>query len=331
MSRKQRRFAPSYWIRERLLADANEDSRISHAAYRVYRRIFDAYNWQEGQAKCSDSFILDRVPVSARAVKYARKSLIETSRIWIIRKGGRRGTVNLPTLYGIEFYYRGSDHFRDLNGGKQALDFRDTGVTLPDDRGLASLQGVNNGSPSDEMVEVPRVQNGEVPKVQNLHPNLSSKEDDIGAPIGERVPVRDAHGGGAGELKSDDVRRVPLGFAKWRIVHAEYVGKKGTPDEDGDFLLAHLRNVRGSKFTLRCHIDSDDYASIDKAMGIDGEPHVAIGREVMMSTNREGPKTFMRPAPLPWRDVTILDGETLDDGGARIRRKRSSEAHLIGA
>ncbi|PDT68570.1 hypothetical protein CO683_15285 [Bradyrhizobium ottawaense] len=129
----------------------------------------------------------------------------------------------------------------------------------------------------------------------------------------------DAHGGGASELKSVDVRRVPLGYAKWRIVHAEYVGKSGAPDEDGDFLVTHLRNVRGSKFTVRCHIDSDDYASLDAALGIDGEPQVVIGREVLMSTNREGAKTFMRPEPLPWRDITILEGQTLEDARARIR------------
>jgi hypothetical protein len=110
----------------------------------------------------------------------------------------------------------------------------------------------------------------------------------------------------------------PLGFAKWRIVHAEYVGKKGAAEDERDFLLVHLRNVRGSKFTLRCHIDGDDYGSLDAALNIYGEPEVLKGKEVLMSTNREGPKSFMRAAPLPWIDITVLSGETVDGGNARM-------------
>lgn len=318
MSPKQREFAPSYWVRERLLSDANEDSRITHVASRVYRKLFDSYNWKEGHAKCTASFVLKHVPVSERSVRYACKSLIETGRIWIIRRGGRRGTSNLPTLYGINLYYRGSDRFRDLNGGLHAIDFRDSRVVLPDDHHLASL----SLAPNVQSSSIPNVQSNsdsQGPNLQNLHPNLSSKEDDIGAPIVERGPVQAAHGGGAKDLKSDETRRVPSGFATWRIVHAEYVGRKGAEDDEKDFLLVHMRNVRGSKFTLRCHVDSDDYASLDEALGIDGDPDGLKGNEVLMSTNREGPKTFMRARPLPWIEVTILEGETCENGSARIR------------
>ncbi|MGX9574075.1 hypothetical protein [Mesorhizobium sp. f-mel] len=111
----------------------------------------------------------------------------------------------------------------------------------------------------------------------------------------------------------DNPSRARPGFAKWKIVHAEYTG-----DEDETF-VAHLRSGSSRKFALRCHVDSDDYESINDALGIDGETESIIGEMVQMSTNRSGSKTFMRAAPLPWRDVTILSGETNEDGSAAIR------------
>ncbi|WP_143279352.1 hypothetical protein [Bradyrhizobium ottawaense] len=84
-------------------------------------------------------------------------------------------------------------------------------------------------------------------------------------------------------------------------------------------MLAHLRSQRGGKFTLRCHVDSDDYDSLDSAMGMDGEPERLVGMDVAMSTNREGPKAFCRPRPQPWRDFTVVSGESLDDGGAALQ------------
>ncbi|MDA9409983.1 hypothetical protein XH80_25550 [Bradyrhizobium sp. CCBAU 45384] len=94
---------------------------------------------------------------------------------------------------------------------------------------------------------------------------------------------------------------------------------KGQCEDDYDTLLAHLRSQRGGKFTLRCHLDSDEYDSLESAMGIDGEPERLVGREVAMSTKREGPKTFCRPRPEPWREFTVVSGESLDDGGAALQ------------
>ena len=117
----------------------------------------------------------------------------------------------------------------------------------------------------------------------------------------------------AAKEKKENPHRAPPGFAKWRIVHAEYEG------EDGETFVAHLRSGKARKFVLRCHVDSDDYESIDRALFIDGEPDAAIGELICMSTNRTGAKAFLRAAPLPWVDATILSGEEREDGGANIR------------
>lgn len=143
------------------------------------------------------------------------------------------------------------------------------------------------------------------------------------------APLAGPQGAPKKEKKSNP-RKQP-GFAKWKIVHAEYTGKKGADDDDKDFLLAHMRSGKNSKFVMRCHVDSDDYGSLDKALGIDGEPEILIGEMIMMSTNRGGPKVFRRAAPLPWREVTVLSGDTLPDGGATLSIKfedHGDEANL---
>ncbi|UPK31232.1 hypothetical protein [Bradyrhizobium sp. 195] len=81
-------------------------------------------------------------------------------------------------------------------------------------------------------------------------------------------------------------------------------------------MLVHLRSARGAKFTLRCH--SDEYASLDDALGVVGEPERLANQEVMMSTGNAA-KTFRRSAPLPWCEVTILSGESDEDGSARVQ------------
>ena len=51
---------------------------------------------------------------------------------------------------------------------------------------------------------------------------------------------------------------------------------------------------------------------------MDGEPKTVAGLEVAMSTNRKGLKSFLRPRPEPWRDFTIISGETQESGAALL-------------
>jgi hypothetical protein len=124
--------------------------------------------------------------------------------------------------------------------------------------------------------------------------------------------------GRAPEEENEDWH-APAGFAEWRILHAEYVGRKNQDPEDYTMLAVHMRSRRNRKFTLRCSIYSDDYASLDAAMLFDGEPEVMIGKTVLMSTGA-GTKKFMRSAPLPWIAATILDAAHVDSGASiRVR------------
>lgn len=113
--------------------------------------------------------------------------------------------------------------------------------------------------------------------------------------------------------KKENPHRASPGFAKWKIVHAEYTG------DDEETFVAHLRSGKSRRFVIRAHVDSDDYCSINEALGIDGDADFAVGELVQMSTNKDGPKDFMRAAPKPWSDMTIVSGQTNDDGSAVVR------------
>lgn len=322
MPKKQRDFAPTYWVRSNLRDDINADSRVTHTATRFFEKLLASYSWKNGYAECADTFIDRDIPISLASIKRARKLLCTLERIWIIRRGGRRGVVNLPTRYGIALYYRGSDRFRELSGGEHAVDFRTSTVTMPNDYHLA---GRLAGPPQGANDDLPKVSKVRSQGIKSAHPRCHGDpqthpltEDNIGAPKGAR-PVEGAQGGAKKEESAARWHASEGGrFAKWRIVHAEYVGKKGADDDEKDVLLAHLRSARGAKFTLRCHIDSDEYASLDDALGVDGEPERLANQEVMMSTGNAA-KTFRRSAPLPWCEVTILSGESDEDGSARVR------------
>jgi hypothetical protein len=294
----------------RLYDDADEDSRLTGAARTLYRKIITSYNWALGYAECSDSFVASRRDISLRSVKSGRKLLLETERVSVVRKGGKRGTEAWSTRYDLSFGYRGSDEFRELNGGKHALDWTATRVTLPFDRPLRhKSQSAKSTLP--KVQESPKCnisQSAKFPKVQPLHRNPISKEIDIPPPTGSAGPD--------GPRKGRREDGLPPGYSVWRIVHAGYTGTKGQSEDEYETLVAHLRSKRGGKFKLRCDIDSDEYGSLDDAMDIDGEPQNLIGEEVAMSTNREGQKTFMRPQPMPWRDFTILAGVPNDFGVA---------------
>jgi hypothetical protein len=282
----------------RLAADADEDSRLTDSARKLYAKIIASYNWTLGYAECSDNFIVRDVDMSLRSVKYARALLLETERVEVIRKGGKRGLGVWSTQYDVPFRYRGADQFRELNHGRHAMDWLKTGITLPMDRPLR---------------KVPKVQN---PSSQSAKNEGSQSANFAPKPIPKGILDRTLSGGGP------EGRHPGAGFdsefTKWRIAHAAFVNAKGEPDEEGETLLAHLRNARGARFTLRCDVESDAYASLDAALGFDGDSDILIGKSVMMSTDRDSDKTFLRAEPLPWHDITILSGEASEDGAALL-------------
>ncbi|MGY4377293.1 hypothetical protein ACVWZR_007607 [Bradyrhizobium sp. i1.3.1] len=309
---KIRRRKPAELALRRLGDDADEDGRLTDAARKLYRKIIASYNWENGYAECSDNFVTHKLDTSLRSVKRGRKLLLETERVSIVRKGGRRGTETWSTRYDLPFGYRGSDDFRSLNGGRHALNWLATPVTLPFDRPIIRKS-------QSAKTALPKVPNFPTSQSATVAPKPISKEIDIPPPTGSAGPDGPRVGGREVTTVTSASAGPPPGYAVWRIVHAEYVGAKGQSEDEYDTLLVHLRSQRGSKFTLRCHVDSDDYASLDAAMVIDGEPGRLVGTEVAMSTNREGPKTFRRPGPEPWREFTIVSGESLDDGGAELQ------------
>lgn len=309
---KSKRRKPAELALRRLNDDAAGDRRLTDSARKLYQKIIASYNWALGYAECSDSFVTKNVDVSLRSVKSGRKLLLETERVSVARKGGKRGTEVWSTRYDLSFGYRGSDEFRELNGGKHALDWTATRVTLPFDRPLRhKSQSAKSSLPKVQDSAMCNISQSAIfPKVQPLHPNPISIEIDIPPPTGGAGPDGPRRGG-----REDGL---PPGYSVWRIVHAEYTGTKGQSEDEYETLVVHLRSKRGGKFKLRCDIDSDEYGSLNDAMDIDGEPQDLIGEEVAMSTNRKGPKTFLRPRPEPWRDFTIVSGETQESGAARL-------------
>lgn len=309
---KTSRRKPAELALRRLGDDADEDGRLTDAARKLYRKIIASYNWENGYAECSDNFVIYKMDTSLRSVKRGRKLLLETERVSIIRKGGRRGTETWSTRYDLPFGYRGSDEFRSLNGGGHTLNWLATPVTLPFDRPLLRKS-------QSAKTALPKVPNFPISQSATVAPKPISKEIDIPPPTGSAGPDGPRVGGRRVTTTTSASAGPPPGYAVWRVVHAEYVGAKGQSEDEYDTLLAHLRSARGAKFTLRCHVESDDYASLEAAMGIDGEPERLVGREVAMSTNREGLKAFCRPCPGPWRDLTVVSGVSLDDGGAALQ------------
>jgi hypothetical protein len=121
----------------------------------------------------------------------------------------------------------------------------------------------------------------------------------------------DDRGASEEEDENSNPHKLQPGFAKWKVAHAEY--------KDEDTFVAHLRSGKARKFVLRFNTDSDEYWSLDEALAIGGEADAIVGNMVAMSTNRSGPKTFMRAGPRPWQSCCILSGDSTDDGSAKVR------------
>lgn len=118
--RNDKALRPYAWEKAAFLEDANEDSLITGATFRILQKICAAYNRKAGYAECARTFIVDRVPVSTKTVQRAKRLLIEQGRIFIAREHIGRAS----TRYGVNWYFRGADTIRENNGGKPVFDCR---------------------------------------------------------------------------------------------------------------------------------------------------------------------------------------------------------------
>lgn len=276
-----------------------EDLQVDPTLTDLQKRMISviATHWDNTKmhAECSLTFIARGAGTTKKMVHKYAASLTASGRVSVKREA----TYTTSTLWAVNWWFRGSPMTRENNGGRPVFDCRKVSPSITHGESPTDAQGESPKTSSPPELAVPRVGDQFLPK-----------GSDIAAPV-ERAPIGRTQV--AAKKKKENPHRAPPGFAKWRIVHAEYEG------EDGETFVAHLRSGKARKFVLRCHVDSDDYESIDRALFIDGEPDAAIGELICMSTNRTGAKAFLRAAPLPWVDATILSGEEREDGGANIR------------
>jgi hypothetical protein len=268
-----------------------------------------ATHWDNAtlRAECSLTFIAAGAGTTKKVVSKYVPALLASGRISKVADP----TYTTSTFWTVNWWFRGSAWVRHNNGGKPVLDCR---KESPHSAQRESPTATHRESPNDAQGGVPqRCQSPSTasPPAGGLIPILTDR--DIGAPSGAR-PDGGAQGAPVKKEKKDNPSKAQPGYAKWKIVHAEFTGN------DDETFVAHLRSGKSRKFVLRCHVDSDEYGSLDDTLfGIDGDADAAIGEMVQMSTNRSGAKTFLRAAPTPWSAITILSGETNEDGTARLR------------
>ncbi len=272
--------------------DLQSDPTLSDLQKRMISVIATHWDGRAMHAECSLTFIAAGARTTKKMVNKYADSLVASGRVSI----ERRATYTESTLWAVNWWFRGSAWVRQSNGGMPILDCRQQSPTDAHEESPANAHGE---SPNDAWGSPP-----------SGGPSPLLKERDTGAPRGPR-PLSGARPGAPEEKedKGGNPHKVAPGFARWKIVHAEY---------QDDTFVAHLRSGRGRKFVLRCDVDSDEYAAIDDAIGIDGEADAIVGEMVAMSTNRSGARAFMRAGPLPWRSCTILSGESTDDGAATV-------------
>lgn len=278
--------------------DLQSDTTLTDLQKRMISTIATRWDNSVMHAECSLSYIATGAGTTKKMVNKYAPTLAASGRV----SKKRDHTHTDSTLWDVNWWYRGSAWVRVSNGGKPISDCR-----------KMSPKDAHDESPSDAHGESPKAAHGSPLELHGGVPHavdqFPSKDGDIGAP---RARPCGAVQGAPKKEEKENPHRAQAGFAKWRIVHAEYVG------EDEDEFVAHLRSGKSRKFVLRCHVDSDDYESLDQAIVLDGEAENAVGEMVQMSTNKTGAKTFMRGAPTPWEEIAIISGEALDDGGATI-------------
>ncbi|WP_146198896.1 hypothetical protein [Falsochrobactrum shanghaiense] len=277
-----------------------EDTTLTDLQKRMISVIVKHWSNARMAAECSNSFIAVGAGTTVKMVKKYKPSLIASGRVSVKKEH----TFTESTLWDVNWFFRGSAYTRHMNGGKPISDCRK--VAPKDAQG--SPPYMHKGAPQDCIGGWPPDMHGGGPQVgAQFHPLRGC----IGAPTGAR-PLGGAQGVAPLKEKKNNPRAQP-GFARWKIVHAEYEG------EDEDVFVAHLRSGANRKFVLRCHIESEEYCALDDAIGIDGDTEYIIGTQIAMSVNRTGPKEIRRADPLPWQTADIVSGETNPDGSAIMR------------
>ncbi|WOC15394.1 hypothetical protein [Pseudochrobactrum sp. MP213Fo] len=253
-----------------------------------------ARNWSNPNmhSECSNSFIAVGAGTTVKMVKKYKPDLISSGRVSVKKDH----TFTESTLWDVNWFFRGSAYTRYLNGGNPLSDGRKEVPNSAHGWSPELHEGGHQGCI------------GGGPQVgAQFHPLKGC----IGAPLGAS-PVRGSQGVAPLKTKKENTRKQP-GFARWKIVHAEYEG------EDEDVLVAHLRSGANRKFVLRCRVESEEYYALDEALSFDGDAESIIGDMISMSVNRTGTKEIRRADPLPWQIVTILSGETSADGAASMK------------
>lgn len=249
-----------------------------------------AKNWQQdtGHSECSLTFIATGAGTTKKmAAKYAA-SLIDSGRV--AKKQG--ATYTTSTLWTVNWFFRGSAWTRANHDGKPILDCRQESPSVAQGESPGVAQGGSAGGP---------LAGGPIP---------SLKGGDTSPPLGCDRLMGDRKGGVERDSEKRSPHALPPGYARWLIVHAEF--------EDDDTFHAHLKSGRDTDFHLRRDVESDEYADLDEAMGIEGDPASLIGKFVAMSTNRSGAKSFRRATPEEWQFISILEGEAGEDGSAML-------------
>lgn len=173
---------PYAWEKAAFLEDANEDSRITSAAFRVLQKICTAFNRKHGYAECAKTFIIDRVPISGKTVQRARRLLLAEGRIFIVRDPAGRAA----TRYGVNWYFRGADTVRENNDGLPVLDCRTLLVEGTSVSGLKTVEGTSASPENDNNVpSKPRRVDTMSPK-----PFLSSKKKESALSFSTALPEK---------------------------------------------------------------------------------------------------------------------------------------------
>lgn len=280
--------------------DMQEDTTLTDLQKRMISVIVKHWSNARQAAECSNSFIAIGAGTTVKMVKKYKPSLIASGRVSVKKEH----TFTESTLWDVNWFFRGSAYVRHLNGGQPISDCRNV---APKDAQGSPLY-VHKGGPQDCIGGWSPDMHGGGPQVgTQFHPLRGC----IGASI-EARPLGGAQGVAPVKEKKENPRAQP-GFAKWKIVHAEYEGK------DEDVLVAHLRSGANRKFVLRCHIESEEFYELDEALNFDGDAEALIGAMFAMSVNRTGPKKIRRAAPLPWQTADIVSGEKNQDGSAVLR------------
>lgn len=297
--------------------DLQADPMLTDLQKRLIAVIATHWDNSSMAAECSRSFLAAGAGTVVDVVKRYTKTIVASGRVSIKRPATRTSA----TIWDVNWWFRGSAWVRANNGGSPIPDIREVGTV-----------GAHNGGDqgcADVGTEIAcGLGTGDAHGVGTKRsPNSLSIDRYIGAPIGAR-PDEGAQVAPVMKEKKENPHRAIPGFAKWRIVHAEYSG------DDEAVFTAHLRSGKARKFVLRCPVRSEEYGSLEEALGLDGDATAAIGKMIQMSTARSGLKEFKRAGPLPWVDVEILAAEDTGSGASVAIRfdDDGSDGHLdLGA